>query len=121
MINNKRVNVWRGDEVPPTIYDVWIKDNTKLLLYNGVEWVIFIDDVATIQKIEELTSRLDDIEQTIQSIEDHTINGKHIRDNPVLDGDDLLTANQGYFINASETVGQSIQKLDTLLTTIIIE
>lgn len=121
MINNKRVNVWRGNEVPPTIYDVWIKDNTKLLLYNGVEWVIFIDNVETVQKINELTSRIDNIEQTIQGIDDHTINGKHIRDNPVLNSDDLLTANQGNFVKESDTIGESIINFDTLLTTLILE
>ena len=121
MINNKRVNVWRGNESPPTIYDVWIQDNAKLLLYDGTEWVIFIDDVATIQRIDELTSKMNDIEQSIAGIENHTINGQQIKTNPTLNGNDLLLANQGKFVQSSDTVGESIKNLDTLFTTIIIE
>ena len=38
MINNRQVNLWRGNQEPPTIYHIWIKDNNKLLLYDGNNW-----------------------------------------------------------------------------------
>lgn len=53
MINNRQVNLWRGNQEPPTIYHIWIKDNNKLLLYDGNNWKIFLDNesaVAAIQK-----------------------------------------------------------------------
>lgn len=52
MINNRQVNLWRGNQEPPTIYHIWIKDNNKLLLYDGNNWKTFLDEsvVATIQE-----------------------------------------------------------------------
>lgn len=53
MINNRQVNLWRGNQEPPTIYHIWIKDNNKLLLYDGNNWKTFLDNesaVAAIQK-----------------------------------------------------------------------
>jgi hypothetical protein len=44
IILNKQVNVWRGPSEPPTIYHVWICDNRLLKLYNGEEWVTFLDN-----------------------------------------------------------------------------
>lgn len=52
MINNRQVNLWRGNQEPPTIYHIWIKDNNKLLLYDGNNWKTFLDEsaVAAIQE-----------------------------------------------------------------------
>lgn len=52
MINNRQVNLWRGNQEPPTIYHIWIKDNNKLLLYDGNIWKTFLDEsaVAAIQE-----------------------------------------------------------------------
>lgn len=52
MINNRQVNLWRGIQEPPTIYHIWIKDNNKLLLYDGNNWKTFLDEpaVAVIQE-----------------------------------------------------------------------
>lgn len=41
---NKQVNVWRGDQEPPTIYHVWISGSQTLKLYNGKEWQTFLDN-----------------------------------------------------------------------------
>ena len=121
MINNKRVNVWRGDEEPPTIYDVWILNNSKLLLYNGEEWVIFLDDVATIQKIDELILKVDNLEKSIQDVGKYTVNGKEINTNPVLTGENLKTNVDGTYTSANDSVTSAIIKLDNLFKTIIIE
>lgn len=53
MINNRQVNLWRGNQEPPTIYHIWIKDNNKLLLYDGNNWKTFLDEsaVAAIQEV----------------------------------------------------------------------
>lgn len=52
MINNRQVNLWRGNQEPPTIYHIWIKDNNKLLLYDGNNWKTLSDEsaVAAIQE-----------------------------------------------------------------------
>ncbi|MDY2736759.1 hypothetical protein [Intestinibacter sp.] len=52
MINNRQVNLWRGNQEPPTIYHIWIKDNNKLLLYDGNNWKTFYNEsaVAAIQE-----------------------------------------------------------------------
>lgn len=52
MINNRQINLWRGNQEPPTIYHIWIKDNNKLLLYDENNWKIFLDEsaVAAIQE-----------------------------------------------------------------------
>ena len=52
MINNRQINLWRGNQEPPTIYHIWIKDNNKLLLYDGNNWKTFLDEsaVAVIQE-----------------------------------------------------------------------
>lgn len=113
MINNKQVNLWRGDGVPPTIYHVWIKDNNKLLLYNGKEWVIFLDNAEIVEDINKIIERVD-------ALEKNTVNGKFIKDNPVLTGDDINTTPKGTFIN-STTITNSFSILDSLLTTQIIE
>lgn len=54
MVNNKQVNFWRGDMTPPTIYHIWIKDNSKMLLYDGSKWVVFLDNKEIIEAIDKL-------------------------------------------------------------------
>ena len=53
MINNRQVNLWRGNQEPPTIYHIWIKDNNKLLLYDGNNWKIFLDNESAVAAIQE--------------------------------------------------------------------
>lgn len=113
MINNKQVNLWRGDSTPPTLYHIWIKDNSKLLLYDGKQWVVFLDNRDIIDTINSIMDKLEELENK-------TVNSKPIKDNPVLDGNDLLLEKDGTFIKATQTISDSLINIDTLLTTQII-
>lgn len=106
MINNRQVNLWRGNQEPPTIYHIWIKDNNKLLLYDGNNWKTFLNNEEVINKLNELL--------------DSTINGKPIKDSPVLKGTDININADGSFISSNNTITESTLRLDTLLTTQII-
>ena len=122
MINNKQVNLWRGTDPPPTIYHVWIYKDEQMLLYNGEEWITFIDDVDTLSKVLELQEDIKLIQKNVDKVSQSTINNKLIIDNPILDGKDLiLGGNNGKFINNSQTISENIQLLDSILTTLIIE
>lgn len=112
MKDNLQVNFWRGQNPPPTIYHIWIKDNSKLLVFDGDEWLVFMDNQAVTDLMKEI---LDKYETLLNS----TINGKPIKDNPVLDANDIETNLQGNFI--SGTIKNSLQKIDELLTTQFIE
>ena len=114
MIQNKQVNVWRGSDPPPTLYHIWIKDESKLLLYNGTEWETFIDSTETIGTINSILSRLD-------SIESKTINNKKIVDNPILSGADIKNTNTGNYISSAQSISDALSVIDNLLTTQIIE
>lgn len=121
MINDKQVNLWRGSSVPPTIYHIWIRNNSQMLIYNGTEWVVFIDDEATIEKIDVLIARVDSIESKVLSMDNYTVNNKAIKNNPVLNSSDLLLDSNGHFVKNTDSLTSSTIKLDTLLTTQIIE
>lgn len=121
MINNKQVNFWRGDKTPPTIYHVWIKDNSKMLLYDGKNWVVFLDNKEVIDILEQVQIKLDEMQASINILGNKTINGKPIKNNPVLTGDDIKINKNGGFINSNDTISDGIIKLDTLLITQIIE
>lgn len=121
MINNKQVNIWRGDNAPPTIYHVWIYNNEKILLFNGTEWVTFIDDLETTQKINELQNQVGIINNEISDLKSNTVNNKLIVDNPILDGTDLVLKESGSFTNENKTLTENINILDKLFETLIIE
>lgn len=123
MINNKQVNIWRGIDPPPTIYHVWIYNDSQLRLYNEEKetWTIFIDDIVTIAKMNEVLSQLDIIEQDIGKLGNNTINGKAISTNPVLNGDDLKVNKAGNFFSNTDTLSTVVTKIDTLLNTQIID
>ena len=114
MIQNKQVNIWRGNEEPPTIYHIWIKDESKLLLYNGTEWITFINSTETIQTIESILKRLDVLEGL-------TVNNKKITDNPVLTGSDIKNTYSGTYISQDNSISDSLSIVDKLLTTQIIQ
>lgn len=78
-INNRQVNLWRGSSEPPTKYHIWIKDN-KLLLYNGEKWMVFVDNFES----------LSEIQKAIENLSNSTVNGKPIKNNPVLSSLDIL-------------------------------
>ena len=79
MVNNKQVNFWRGDMTPPTIYHIWIKDNSKMLLYDGEKWVVFLDNKEIIdildkvqQLLDEMQAKIDEIVRSIETKERET-------------------------------------------------
>lgn len=124
MINNKQVNIWRGTDSPPTEYHVWIREgptSVRLLLFNGVEWVVFLDDAATIAKVNELMQNVADLETSVEELGNKTINSKQISTNPVLGGEDLLVGQSGAYVSTSDSVTESILTLDSLFQTQIIE
>lgn len=121
MVNNKQVNFWRGDITPPTIYHIWIKDNSKMLLYDGDKWIVFLDNKEIIDIIGKVQERLDNLQKEINELGDKTINKKAIKTNPVLDGTDITIQSSGNFIIPTETLAQTALRFDSLLTTKIIE
>lgn len=121
MVNNRQVNFWRGDKTPPTIYHIWIKDNSKMLLYDGNEWIIFLDNKEVIDILNKIQDMLDDMQERIDDLGNKTVNKKAIKTNPVLDGTDILINGNGNFIVGTETLSQTALRLDNLLTTQIIE
>lgn len=121
MVNNKQVNFWRGDMTPPTIYHIWIKDNSKMLLYDGEKWVVFLDNKEIIDILDKVQQLLDEMQAKIDEIGNKTVNEKPIKTNPVLDGTDILINATGNYVIPTETLAQTALRLDNLLTTKIIE
>lgn len=121
MVNNKQVNFWRGDMTPPTIYHIWIKDNSKMLLYDGEKWVVFLDNKEIIDILDKIQEMLDNMQDKIDEIENKTVNKKPIKTNPVLDGTDILVNATGNYVIPTETLAQTALRLDNLLSTKIIE
>ena len=121
MVNNRQVNFWRGDTIPPTIYHIWIKDNSKMLLFDGTQWVIFLDNKEILDLINKVQEKLDKMQAQITDLGNKTVNKKAIKDNPVLDGTDLLLGWTGNFVSATNTVAQTAKRFDELFTTQIIE
>lgn len=120
MVNNKQVNFWRGDMTPPTIYHIWIKDNSKMLLYNGEQWVVFLDNKEIIDILNQIQEILDNMKKEIENIGNKTVNKKPIKTNPVLDGTDIAINGNGTFVVPTETLAQTALRFDKLLTTQII-
>lgn len=121
MVNNKQVNFWRGDMTPPTIYHIWIKDNSKMLLYDGEKWVVFLDNKEIIDILDKIQEMLDNMQDKIDEIVNKTVNKKPIKTNPVLDGTDILVNATGNYVIPTETLAQTALRLDNLLSTKIIE
>ena len=106
---------------PPTIYHIWIKDNSKMLLYDGEKWIVFLDNKEVIGILNKIQDMLDDMQNQIDAIGNKTVNKKPIKTNPVLDGTDININGKGNFIVSTESVAQTAIKFDNLLTTQIIE
>ena len=120
MINNKQINVWRGTSEPPTIYHVWIYENQKILLHNGIEWLVFIDNSLLVADLETLLQSVSDLQSKVESIDTYTINTKPIKDNPILTGKDITSESSGTFISSVNSIANNLKTLDTLLTTQVI-
>lgn len=57
LVKNRQVNIWRGNEFPPTIHHVWIRNDTSLYLYDSQinQWVSFME-YPGIQVIQDKSS-----------------------------------------------------------------
>ena len=55
MIQNKQVNIWRGPDFPPTLYHIWLKDESQLLRYDEKvkDWVVFLDSTQIVKLIQD--------------------------------------------------------------------
>lgn len=121
IINNKQVSIWRGTTVPPTIYHVWIKDDSKLMLYDGTEWKVFVDNIEITETLNKILNQLDELEKEVNKLGNNTVNGKPIKSNPVLNGTDLLLTKGGNYVEAKDTLSTSVLTIDNMLRTQIIE
>lgn len=112
MIRNKQVNLWRGPDPPPTIYHIWLKDESQLVRFDeeSQKWIVFLDSEGIVQKLAEFM-------EIVDSLANFTINGKSVKDDPVLDATDLLTNYNGNYIKQNDTLQQAVAILDKLLTT----
>lgn len=104
IINNRQVNLWRGTNPPPTIYHIWIKDK-KLLLNDGNDWVVFIDNFSTIEDLAKLKEALSKLEQA-------TINGKAITSNPILKSSDIAIGKDLTAFKADDSILAALEALD---------
>lgn len=120
IINNRQVNVWRGSGVPPTIYHIWLYNDTQLKIYDGNEWITILNDTTIVEKINELLDKVSELESEIDTLNTKKVNNKLISDNPILDATDIALTESGIFINENESSEESLLKLDQLLSTQII-
>ena len=113
MIQNKQVNLWRGTDPPPTLYHIWLKDESQLVRYDEEvkEWVVFLDS-------KQIVSLIKDFMDTVSNL---SVNGHLITENPVLDGSDILLGDDGHYVKRNNTLQQATLKLDSLLTTKVYE
>lgn len=119
MINNKQVNLWRGSDPPPTFYHIWIYDNKEMRLYNGTEWVTFVDELFILEKLNLLEKKIIENKESIDKITNFTINNKQISANPILNAGDIpsnyQTLLQGPYVE------DKLICTESLFTTLIIE
>lgn len=83
--------------------------------------MVFLDDAATIAKVNELMQNVADLETSVEELGNKTINSKQISTNPVLGGGDLLVGQSGAYVSTNDSVTESILTLDSLFQTQIIE
>lgn len=116
MIKNKQVNVWRGDQVPPTLYHLWLKDETQLLKYDEElkDWIVFLDSNQIKKIITDFQSELDD---TLNA----TINGYPVREGVTLTAADIYVLFSGNYVKQGDSTNEALKKLDQLLTTKVYE
>ena len=119
MIKNKQINVWRGDDHPPTIYHLWILEDLKIRLHNGIEWVEFITNASIGQDLVEIIASIESLESFMNN---STVNGEPIKNNPILDAEHFnTTIKDGVYIKENDNVAQALKKHDELLRTKYIE
>ena len=99
-INNRQVNLWRGSNEPPTKYHIWIKDD-KLLLYNGEQWIVFVDNFESIS----------DLKKAIEKLSNSTVNGRAIKDNPILTSLDILIGKDLNEFSSNDSIFSVLESL----------
>jgi hypothetical protein len=82
---------------------------------------VFLDDAATIARVNELMQNVAELETSVEEFGNKTINSKQISTNPVLGGEDLLVGQSGAYVSTNDSVTESILTLDSLFQTQIIE
>ena len=117
IINNKPINIWRGSDVPPTLYHIWLFNESELKIYNGVEWITIIDSINIAERLIELSDKIDNLRDDFEST---TINGKLIKDNPILNSGHINNTINGTYINTG-FITSNLQKIDKLLVTQILD
>lgn len=119
IINNKQVNIWRGTDFPPTIYHVWIRKDLDIRINDGKG-----NELKNWKSLTELPDELANLQQFVDeiknTIDNYTINGKYLRDNPVLDAKDIKATTTGTFYKENDNVADALMKLDKLFRTEII-
>lgn len=126
-LNNKQVSIWRGNDEPPTKYHIWITkfiirqepliEEWILRLFNGVEWVPFINDAEIAAQIGQALEKIAALETRVVDLENNTINGYLIKDNPILNASDLLTSKSGLYVKENDNVADALMIVDELLKT----
>ena len=117
IINNRQINIWRGLEPPPTIYHLWLYNESELKLYNGTGWVTIVDSINIAERLNELADNIQSIQENFANT---TVNGKYIKDNPILNTDDILNTRVGNYIK-NESISNTLNTIDKLLVTQIID
>lgn len=109
MIQNKQVSIWRGNSEPPTLYHIWLRNESELLRYDDTQakWVVFLDSANLDQKITQFLEQLAKIK----------VNGYPILDSPELNGQDIRVNFDGNYIKRDFTIDESLATLDALMTT----
>lgn len=109
MIQNKQVSIWRGNSEPPTLYHIWLRNETELLKYDDQQskWVVFLDSASLDQKIMEFLEMLAGV----------TVNGHPIMESPEIDGEDIKIQFDGNYLKRNYTVDEALATLDALMTT----
>ena len=96
IINNKQINIWRGQDIPPTLYHLWLYNESELKIYNGVEWITVIDSINIAERLIELSDKIDNLRDDFET---KTVNGKLIKNNPILNSGDINNTVNGTYIN----------------------
>lgn len=111
IINNKAIGLWRGSDPPINVFHLWIKNESQLLIYNGTEWVVLLDDTDLISKLDELFKKVEVIQAKVDVLDAATVNSKPIKSNPVLNGNDIKLGSDTILTEQNDNINQGIDKL----------
>lgn len=113
---NRQINIWRGDNTPPTDHHLWIFNESLIKIKVDDEWVTLIDSI-------DVTNKLLELGEKVERLYNSKVNDKLIIDNPVLSGLDLKSKVTGKFsgIKDDDNVSQAVKKLDNMNEIQIIE